>query len=161
MNWDTASRFSYNISNSNSSGIEWYLPGQSSFADFEGARRSIENPALDHSNWDGYDAFAIGKEAKDNALHALSWIERAAPVPTVTPNANGTISFEWENENGIGNLEIGRTRFSFYIRRSVGDPIFIDGIASQVYGIGPIVSTALYPKPLAPAYNNIVAAANV
>jgi len=162
MRWDTTLlNFNVNVLDPVPPRIEWAMPYQSSFAEFEIARQSINQKAFDHANWDGYGAFAIGYEAKNNALRALSGLATSAPAPSVIPNPNGTLSFEWENENGLGHLEIGRTRFSFYVRRAGVEPLLLDGDATVVYGIGSIISNTLYPKPSEPAFNKIVTTANV
>ena len=129
--------------------IIWCVPRQHhAFAEAEAARRSIEKLAFPEANWDGYGALPVSKEAKANALRALTRLETTAPFPAVSPNPNGTLSFEWETEFGIGQLEIGRTRYSFLIKPNIGRAILHDGPASQIQGfLGAFVDELLYPKP--------------
>jgi hypothetical protein len=66
-------------------------------------------------NWDGYGALHISAETIHNARRALNVLAHA-PLPEITPNPNGTISFEWETESSEAHLEIGKTRYSFYAK---------------------------------------------
>ena len=111
------------------------------------AKLKIENFALMLENWDGYGALPISPATKQNAIDALEVILRDAPTPDIIPNPNGTLSFEWETPQGIGHFEIGRTKFSFYIKsRLSAQPIFADGQASQFNDdIGKLVSDFLFP----------------
>jgi len=96
--------------------------------------------------WDGYGAIRIGKETLQNAKNAINELHSFAPSPDITPNTNGTISLEWESDEGYGHLEIGRTKFSFYIKPVAGQPIFADGDADNIgANIGLWVSKMLFP----------------
>src|SRR5262245_6918574 len=86
------------------------------------AKAKVEDFAAMPENWDGYGAIRIGFETKNNAQSALELILIYAPAPDITPNSNGTISFEWETPHGVSHLEIGRTKFSFYIMARSGTP---------------------------------------
>jgi hypothetical protein len=135
-----------------------------SFSEIEAVRKAIEDLAYVEPNWDGYDALAISAETKRNALNAQRTLETVAPPPSVIPNSNGTLSFEWETERGIGHLEIGRTRYSFYVRPTIArvnaantyaNPILSDGDVDKIAGfLGTIVDGILYPKPSEPVYLN-------
>jgi hypothetical protein len=97
-------------------------------------------------NWDGYGATRISSETQQNALSALDVLLRSAPVPDIVPNANGTIAFEWESSQGIGHFEIGKTKFSFYVKTRSGSPALADGLADQIGDdIGPLVASLLFP----------------
>ena len=97
-------------------------------------------------NWDGYGATRISRETQQNALSAIDVLLRSAPVPDIVPNPNGTISFEWESSQGIGHLEIGKTKFSFYVKTRSGSPVLADGLADQIGNdIGPLVASLLFP----------------
>jgi hypothetical protein len=162
MNWNTTSSFIFNATDAPQIPIAWRSPSHAwSFAEFEAARTAVEQFAFAEANWDGYGALAISPDTKKNALAALSRLEATAPAPSVVPNSNGTISFEWETGQGIGNLEIGRTRFSFYVHSNAGGPILLDGSAGRVYGLGPIVSGRLYPTTSEPAYGKLFISADV
>lgn len=58
--------------------------------------------------WCGEGSLAPVPQTFDNALELIQLWHR--PETDVTPNTNGTISFEWPG----GHLEIGLTRFSMY-----------------------------------------------
>ncbi len=115
-------------------------------AELSVAEARIDEIAALPDNWDGYDAIQIGYEATRNAKNALSKLYGVAPIPDITPNPNGTISLEWESAEGFGHLEIGRTRFSFFIKPRSGQPVLADGLADQIEAdIGRWVSDLLFP----------------
>lgn len=117
------------------------------FAEFESARSAIRR-AFSQPNWDGYGALPIGEETKKNAHGVLSILENSTCAPEIVPNPNGTLSFEWETAHGFGQLEIGRTRCSFYVKRHGGRAITYEGSAGEVGGaLGAYVDVLLYPKP--------------
>jgi hypothetical protein len=101
-------------------------------------------------NWDGYDALPINQNTAFNARSALPGLLAAAPVPDITPNPNGTLSFEWEIPTGSAHLEIGQSRISFYLIREGQKPIFINdntvNIGKSTALIGNLVSTLLFNK---------------
>ena len=166
MNQNTTSNLVFNLFHYPSSPTTWFTPSYKchaqAFAEFEVARDTIEHLAFPEANWDGYGAVGISKETKDNALAALQTLEATVSAPAIIPNPNGTLSFEWETEQGIGHLEIGRTRYSFYVRPNLGNTILLDGSAVQVKRfLGSVVEEMLYPKPPQPATANISAASHV
>lgn len=111
------------------------------------AKAEVEEISVMPENWDGYGAVQFNSETKKNALLALDIILAVAPMPDITPNPNGTISFEWESSYGVGHLEIGRTKYSFYIKPASGNPMFSDGLANQISSeIGVWVSSLLFPS---------------
>lgn len=120
------------------------------FAEFEAASSAIKN-AFAEANWDGYGAVPIGDETKKNALGALKYLETLTRAPEITPNPNGTLSFEWETSRGFGQLEIGRTRYSFYVQPHRGSAFLGRGDASDVrQEVGLLVDALLFPKPSQP-----------
>jgi hypothetical protein len=99
-------------------------------------------------NWDGYGGKRICYETRQNAIRAVDILLRNLPIPDIVPNPNGTISFEWESAQGIGHLEIGKTRFSFYVKPRSGKPILANGFADRISGdIGSLVENILSPVP--------------
>jgi hypothetical protein len=97
-------------------------------------------------NWDGYGAIRISSETQQNAIKAIEMLLASAPAPDIVPNPNGTISFEWETGQGIGHFEVGKTKFSFYVKPRSGSPALADGLANQVGSdIGALVASLLYP----------------
>jgi hypothetical protein len=121
-----------------------------SFAEFQAARCAIRQ-AFAEWNWDGYGALPVGDETKKNALGALNHLETLTHSPEITSNSNGTLSFEWETSRGFGQLEIGRTRYSFYVQPHNGSPFLDSGEASEINSaVGLLVDALLYPKPSDP-----------
>ena len=120
------------------------------FAEYEAARHAIKQ-AFAQGNWDGYGALPIGEETKNNALGVLNYLETATNAPEVTLNPNGTLSFEWDTSQGCGQLEIGRTRYSFYVQPKGGLPYIDEGEVGEVKPlVGWLVDAVLYPKPSSP-----------
>lgn len=103
-------------------------------------------------DWDGYGALPLAAETIQNAKATLPYVQRSSPIPDITPNPNGTLSFEWENERGVAHLEIGRTRISFYLKPSTGAPIFgqanIEGLPTLCLWIDQLVLNYLYPSQM-------------
>jgi hypothetical protein len=147
--------------------VSWLNPCRlsrlQSFAEAESVRQSVDELAYTEPNWDGYGALPISGEAKRNAITALNAFVSSTPPPTVVPNPNGTLSFEWESEHGIGHLEIGKNRYSFYVKPNSGRAILSDGDADKIGSfLGSFVEGVLYPKPSEPAFLNLeFLAANV
>jgi hypothetical protein len=120
------------------------------FAEFEAARRAIKQ-AYAAPNWDSYGALPVKEETKRNALAVLGHLETQTCAPEITPNSNGTLSFEWETSQGTGQLEIGRTRYSFCVQPHCGSAILNTGDASEINpGVGLLVDALLFPKPSRP-----------
>lgn len=116
-------------------------------AEFDAARSAVKG-AFQQANWDGYGALPIGDDTRGNAIGALNQIENLTCAPEVTPNPNGTLSFEWESAKGFGLLEIGRTRYSFYLQPYRGTPLMATGEADDINpAVGLLVDALLYPKP--------------
>lgn len=98
-------------------------------------------------DWDGYGAPRISTETAKNTVGALKVLLAKAPAPDIMPNPNGTLSLEWESLKGVADLEIGRTRFSFYIKPSVGVPILKDGLADNIdRDIGELIGSVLFSE---------------
>jgi len=125
------------------------------FAEFAAAREAVEGMAFAEENWDGYGASAISFQTKANAKVALIQLEQCAPAPQVSANSNGTFSFEWETDQGAAHLEIGRTKYSFYVKPLAGAPYFAQGHVNQMDGtIGLRVEEGISPKAI-PSFSNI------
>jgi hypothetical protein len=98
------------------------------------------------TNWDGYGADRIDPETVKNARSALKGL-RQAPAPELTPNPNGTISLEWESPSGLAHLEVGKTRYSFYVKPIGGDASVFDGDARNVPNdLGAVITAVLFPS---------------
>ncbi|MBL8574947.1 MAG: hypothetical protein JNM13_14820 [Hyphomicrobiaceae bacterium] len=80
------------------------------------AQSQLEEICSLAKGWDGFDAFPIHPATGANASLALNAFVRAGLVPELTPNSNGTISFEWSSHAGEAYIEIGRSRYVGSIR---------------------------------------------
>jgi hypothetical protein len=119
-------------------------------AEFPVAQAVIKQVAYSDPNWDGYGALPISVEAKDNALKAIESLLPVAPTPEISPNPNGTLSFEWETGEGKAHMEIGQTQYSFYVSPRVGVPILFEGLAGDVNRLhGNLVASFLFPPAAA------------
>ena len=49
----------------------------------------------------------------------------------ITPNSNGTVSFEWQSPFGHANLEIKLTRYSFFVKFALGGQTPLYGPAAS------------------------------
>ncbi len=108
---------------------------------------TLNELALLEENWDGYGALPIDGETISNCKAAVVHSLRNAPAPDVAPNSNGTVSFEWSSANGYAHLEIGKTRFSFFVEPVVGDTILLEGEASKVpIEVGRLIAAIVHPS---------------
>ena len=126
---------------------DWVLP-RSRALDFEMATAvaTVQSFAALPENWDGYGAVRIGSTAVDNANNALQLLLPRAPAPDISPNPSGTISFEWETEEGVAYMEIGATRFSVFIEPKAGGTTHINGMATQLdRQVGSLIASILFP----------------
>lgn len=98
--------------------------------------------------WDGYDAPKIDDEAVQNARTALGVLtEEGTPAPEISPDSNGTISFEWASQKGFAHLEIGNHLYSFYVRSSGGFEPFEGEVAQwDLSVIRAYVRARLFPS---------------
>jgi hypothetical protein len=69
-----------------------------------------------HGNWDGHNAVSISPGTLLNAERYVAQLNKQTSVPEVVPNPNGTISFQWDDGDKSAELEIGKTRYSFFAR---------------------------------------------
>ncbi len=127
------------------------------FAEYAAARNAVEDMAFAEENWDGCGSFPINFQTKVNAKIALGQLEATVPAPQVTPNSNGTFSFEWESDRGAAHLEIGRTRYSFYVKSVVGPPFFAKGHVNQIDPtLGLRVDEELFPRLSSPVSSSAI-----
>lgn len=115
--------------------------------ELEEAKRQITELTTLIDNWDGYGAIRIQEHTKNNAFAAAGQILQFSPFPAeISPNSNGTISLDWETEFGAAHLEIGLTRYSFYMDRKGGASVFCDGTAEDIVPqLGILISSSLFP----------------
>ncbi|AOR68346.1 hypothetical protein BBJ41_12890 [Burkholderia stabilis] len=106
------------------------------------------------ANWDGYDADPISEDACSAAKSFLVSLPSSFESPDLCPNPSGTISMEWESSNGQAQLELGRSKFSFYLRQKGAATVYQRGdskLASSVYGL----LAMLYANPRPRSITNI------
>lgn len=107
-------------------------------ADTEKKQQALENLISEISqlkeNWDGYDALKISPIIAKNTLLIVKIIKQFPELldPIITPLANGTISVEWETNQGTAYLEVGNTRFSGYIKPNDQKQTLIEGQANSL-----------------------------
>ncbi len=82
-------------------------------------------------NWDGYGASAFASETIKSARQFIN-VLYSIPQPFIMPHPAGTITLEWDSSFGEACLEIGRTRYSFYLKPRAGKAILRDGISSEL-----------------------------
>lgn len=78
----------------------------------EHLEKILDDIANLEDGWDGEDAHSVSLEIVDNAKDMIIEFEIE---PEISPCANGTISFEWNNEYYNAYMEIGKDTFIFYI----------------------------------------------
>jgi hypothetical protein len=73
--------------------------------------------------WHGLGSIRVTQSVLDRVRQASSFIAmtKKLPAPEVTPNSNGTISLEWENDLMSIYLEIGRTRINGFLQSKAGE----------------------------------------
>ena len=55
---------------------------------------------------------------------------------------------DWETREGIAHLEVGKTRYSLYIKRHIGSAVLRDGkSAALAIDVAYLISALLYPPP--------------
>lgn len=97
-------------------------------------------------DWDGYGAASFKRKTIENATAAIERLLRVSRLPDITPNPNATISFEWEGKGGFAHLEIGESKYSFFISMSTGEKYFLDGDAGDINEqIGILLEMVLFP----------------
>ncbi len=146
----------YDLSGANSvvvqRGCAVHTSSESSFSSSVGTEKAnavgaIGRLGLLEEDWDGYGATPITVEAQQNAITAIESFPEDLPMPEIDPNPNGTISFDWASPLGSAYLEMGNTRFSFYVKWHHGKPILANGMANTPDGLGKIILDCLYSRP--------------
>ena len=69
-------------------------------------------------NWDGFGAIPVEVKSATNAIKLMDYIgeEVFCNVTNYYPNPNGTITFEWENDqHEILSVEVGNETFTYFI----------------------------------------------
>jgi hypothetical protein len=115
-----------------------------SLAAREGAMRQIREISKLADGWDGYGGLRVPDETLAHATRLIEVSSIASaelPIPEITPNSNGTISFEWNSGAGDAHVEIGRTRYSGHIRLKGGWTTFLEGQTAEI-GVEVVVLVA-------------------
>jgi hypothetical protein len=104
-----------------------------------------EYQALD-PNWDGYDADQISQEACSAAKTFLVALPSHFESPELCPNPGGTISMAWQSSNGQAQLDVGKSKFSFYMRQRGAATLYHKGDAKQAASVCAFLAM-LYANP--------------
>ncbi|MBO7636933.1 MAG: hypothetical protein J6S89_10190 [Paludibacteraceae bacterium] len=81
----------------------------------EQACQQVTDIAKYQKNWDGYGAIRPLSECLSHALDIIGNENiNLSYLSDIYPNPNGTISFEWEQDDNEIGLELGRNEFSYY-----------------------------------------------
>lgn len=72
-------------------------------------------------DWDGYGAASIDISIILRAREIYAALVRQLPAPDISPNPNGTISFEWTKDGASAHYEVGRNGYSFYLTPQNGE----------------------------------------
>jgi len=81
--------------------------------------------------WDGFSALPLEVESATNAMSLIDYIgeDVFCTVTNYYPNPNGTITFEWENnENEVVSVEVGNQTFSYFVDMSSMETKFFNNV---------------------------------
>jgi hypothetical protein len=81
-------------------------------------------------NWDGYEAIPLQKSNFSNATFLITLLSRSSirKISDYFPNANGTLTIEWENSKDEKvSVEVGGSTFSYYVKLDAQSPLFFNG----------------------------------
>ncbi len=111
-----------------------------------GLREALAEYCSMPANWDGYGALPITADVVSNCQAALKPLVRQVWGAEISPNPNGTISLEWVSDHGMAHLEIGKTRFSFFVKPTGGEAMVLDGEANAVPPVlGGFIRAIVFP----------------
>lgn len=115
--------------------------------EIKNAKQIVHELGTLDEDWDGYGAIKLNEITVRNAINSIDYILNNSPLPEIFPNPNGTISLEWENTNGVAHLEIGKTKYSFYLKPRSGLSIYDQGNSDNINNeIGLKIARVLYPN---------------
>ena len=130
--------------------VLYQMPGPvvATRAELVASLATVEGFVAMAEGWDGYGAARVAEATAANAKKALETLLAVTPCPDLSPNPNGTISLEWESESGYAVLEIGNSRFSFYIKVGTYRAYSVAGDAGDVStALAQQISGSLFPRP--------------
>lgn len=107
-------------------------------SNLEAGKKIIQEIANLEAGWDGEDAKKLDRVVINNALIWLEIILADTPPPDIFPNENGTISFEWVTELATAHIEIGKTKYIFFINGPESTLSTQNGLAVSVSDLLPI-----------------------
>jgi hypothetical protein len=68
------------------------------------------------NNWDGYGALPVFDDCISNAIRVISDEHISGKdITEVYANTNGTVSIEWEHNDNLISVEIGKDSFAYYV----------------------------------------------
>jgi hypothetical protein len=68
------------------------------------------------NNWDGYGALPVFDDCISNAIRVISDVHISGKdITEVYANTNGTVSIEWEHNDNLISVEIGKDSFAYYV----------------------------------------------
>lgn len=125
------------------------------------AERQLSEFAELKEDWDGEGAYPIHRRTIDNSKIIIESLYRSLQHADISPNNNGTISFEWSSKSGRSHLEIGKDEYSFYLKPKIGNTIYAQGKTSEwsdefFYKIDKMLVERLFPSPQAHSVSDIV-----
>lgn len=94
----------------------WHVTNGIPAGNFYYAQSQLQKITELQANWDGYGGLPIHSDTAVNAKAALEVFQLANITPEITPNSNGTISFEWASSKGRAHVEVGKIRFVGILR---------------------------------------------
>ena len=107
-------------------------------------------------NWDGYGGLPVDQMTVENAKSVIQRLALRLPAPEISPNPNGTISMEWTSPNAQAHLEIGMTRFSFFLKKPAASPLLREGDANDAWIVSSLIEHAILPfRPASKTINSI------
>lgn len=113
-------------------GMDFHLRSGIRWIEAKEASNQVNGFAAMGPDWDGYGAEQIAAEVARNAIRAFEVLAPFVPLPDFSPNANGTISLEWDNDIGFAHLEVGKTRFSLYAKNVSNSRLSCSGDLGQL-----------------------------
>lgn len=122
-------------------------PSMPSWQRFMQIQQLSQLEALPHG-WDGDDAEQIAEGAVRGGKSFV--MAFTGPASAIIPSASGTVVLEWDSPLGEAVLEIGQTRFSFYISPNHGNPIFrkgsTDALSLSAPDMADLIEGQLFPS---------------
>jgi hypothetical protein len=151
---------------SKSSVEEWLPADPTALPALYAADAHMEAICALRANWDGYGGLPIHPETARHAKIAMRVFQQLPVPPDITPNANGTISFEWSGPRGEAHIEVGKSRYVGIVRPKGSADIPLSGetatFASQeIKAIAATIKAALFPSQSTPLTSSLYAATNV